>query len=504
MRIAFLLACCALVTAAASAQSRATLETSETVFSVLTAMNACGYDQELSSSLPLRSEVRADVAHAVEASEPAWQAMEAVCAFYRDHQQADSSRQLAQYVSLALSLGEPPSFQLAVKESELPPDAGYILGFAPLVQRFYQAAGLHGIWERHKPQYDALVEQFHAPVSNMLLGTDVYLKIPVSGYVNRQFFILLDPMAGPGQVNSRNYGLNHYILVAPENNALRIDAIRHTYLHFTLDPLVAKRSASSMKRLDSLLFAVKAAPMAEYFKEDVRSLLGESLIRAVEARMSVSGKTKQAESKRAALAQKAAEEGFILAPYFETQLAKFEQGPESLQEVLPDWVFQLDVGAEQKRAAGIVFAKAASSDDIQRMPARISTLDEAGNRFAAGDLKRARQLAEQALEDTQEDKGRAYFILAQVAAKEKDPEHAEEYFQRATSTARDPNVTAWSHIYLGRICDLKDERDAAVQHYQQALAANATDSAARKAAQTGIAQPYASPVQRQPESKDKE
>ena len=42
------------------------LETSETLFAVLTAINTCGYDQELEVSDPLRGQIRAEVAKAVQ------------------------------------------------------------------------------------------------------------------------------------------------------------------------------------------------------------------------------------------------------------------------------------------------------------------------------------------------------------------------------------------------------------------------------------------------------
>ena len=44
-------------------RSSVALDTSETLFSVLTAINTCGYDQELGTSDPLRSQVRSEVAH---------------------------------------------------------------------------------------------------------------------------------------------------------------------------------------------------------------------------------------------------------------------------------------------------------------------------------------------------------------------------------------------------------------------------------------------------------
>ena len=45
-------------------QSPVALDTSETLFTVLTAINTCGYDQELGVSDPLRSRVRSEVAEA--------------------------------------------------------------------------------------------------------------------------------------------------------------------------------------------------------------------------------------------------------------------------------------------------------------------------------------------------------------------------------------------------------------------------------------------------------
>src|SRR5437764_7431826 len=87
--------------------SKASLETSETLFSVMAAMNACGYDQELSVSDPLRARIRAELAKAATATPDASQAQQRLCGFLRDHQQPDPSRDLAQYLSLALYMGEP-------------------------------------------------------------------------------------------------------------------------------------------------------------------------------------------------------------------------------------------------------------------------------------------------------------------------------------------------------------------------------------------------------------
>ena len=42
------------------------LDSSETLFTVLTAINTCGYDQELNASEPLRAQIRSEVAKAVQ------------------------------------------------------------------------------------------------------------------------------------------------------------------------------------------------------------------------------------------------------------------------------------------------------------------------------------------------------------------------------------------------------------------------------------------------------
>ena len=61
-------------------------------------------------------------------------------------------------------------------------------------------------------------------------------------------------------------------------------------------------------------------------------------------------------------------------------------------------------------------------------------------------------------------------------------------------------MIAWSHIYLGRIFDLKENRDAALDQYRAALsAAGETLPEATLAARRGLEQPYEPPVAKQPE-----
>ena len=133
---------------AAQTTTPITLDTNETLFVVLTAINTCGYDQDLPISDPLRSQIRAEVQKNLGTSEEAQSAMSSMCEFYLASRRRDATHDLAQYVSLALYLQGPPQFLPKVKEDLMPPDAANITGFGPLLEKFNDKAGLHGIWER--------------------------------------------------------------------------------------------------------------------------------------------------------------------------------------------------------------------------------------------------------------------------------------------------------------------------------------------------------------------
>ena len=122
----------AALTSAAAAQNRATLDVSETLFSVVSAINVCGYDHELQSSSPIRREVRAQLLEASKSPSVAKAAGD-MCEFYHDHKAGDGAHDLAQYVSLALNLGNPPDFTPKAQEADMPPDAIFVLGFVPLL-----------------------------------------------------------------------------------------------------------------------------------------------------------------------------------------------------------------------------------------------------------------------------------------------------------------------------------------------------------------------------------
>lgn len=487
-----------LSTYSASAQSKATLEVSETIFSVLSAINVCGYDHELSASSPIRAQVRLDLVAASKSPEAA-AAAQAMCKFYQDHRSTDSGRQLAEYISLALNLGDPPSFVPKFQEADLPPDASYVLGFVPLLKQYAAKAKLHAIWLDHQAQYNALVTQFHDPVARMIAATDGYLRMPSSGYLGRTYTIYLDPMAAPGEVNSRNYQADYfYIVVSPAKDDVHMNQLRHTYLHFVLEPLLAKR-ATTLARLKPILASVQKAPMAPEDKTDIGLLVIESLIRAIEARSPLDPKLP--EKDRIALVNQDESEGFVLTGYLYNQLKVFEKESEGLKDAFPDWLHDIDVDGIRKKAGEIQFAGEATPDVVRAGAQKSeSKIDQAERALASGNPAGAAQLAQEALAQN-EDPGRCYFVLARAATLSANTQEAKDDFMKAAAASKDPRTVAWSHIYLGRILDMQDERDAAIEQYKAALSAADISPDTRAAAERGLEAPYEPPqASRQPES----
>jgi hypothetical protein len=485
---------------AADASTPITLDTNETLFAVLTAMNACGYDVALNSSDAQRLNIRAEVQRNLRESEEAQGTLGAMCEWYVAHRGKDPQHDLSQFVSLALYLQGPPHFLPRVKEDEMPPDAGPIAGFGALLERFYDKAQLHAIWERHRANYAALVNRYHEPLAKMVFDTDIYLRLQSGGYLGRTFTIFLDFMGDPSQANARNYGADYYVVVFPSpdpsvQDPLKMPQIRHTYLHYLLDPM-AEKHFSAVKRLEPLLQSVKRAPLDENFKTDISLLVTECMVRAIEIR--TTGTKQTAEAMRLQAVDDAVKQGYILTKYFYASLLAFEKDPSGLRNMYSDILGAIDVKQQEKAASEVQFARSSAPELVQlsRLEDR-RMLVTAEKRLAAGDPKGAQELAQQALDKKIGDEGRALFILAQVAVANKNRDGATENFQKAIQATKDPKVVAWSHVYLGRIMDMKEDRESAMNEYRAALTTGGDLPEVKAAAERGLQQAYEPPAKPQ-------
>jgi tetratricopeptide (TPR) repeat protein len=470
------------------------------MFVVLTAMNACGYDVDLNGSDAQRLNIRAEVQKNLRGSDEGQAALGAMCDWYVARRGKDPQHDLSQFVSLGLYLQGPPHFLPRVKEEEMPPDAVPIAGFGALLEHFYDKADLHSIWERHRANYAALVERYHVPLAKMVFDTDIYLRLQSGGYLGRTFTVLLDFMGDPGQANARNYGADYYVVVFPSPDPTSVDPlkmpqIRHTYLHYLLDPMADKHPAA-IKRLDPLLQSVKRAPLEDSFKTDISLLVTECLVRAIEIRTLNTKQT--AEAMRLQAVDDAVKQGYILTRYFYTSLLKFEKDPAGLRTAYGEVLDGIDLKQQEKAANEVQFARATAPELVQlsRMEDR-RILMTAEKRLAAGDTKGAQELAQQALDKKVGDEGRALFILAQVAVANKNRDGATENFQKAIQSTKDPKVLAWSHVYLGRILDMKEDREGAMSEYRAALTVGESLPEVKAAAERGLETAYEPPAKPQ-------
>jgi len=486
-------------------QSLITLDSSETIFSFLTALNACGYDQDLTISDAARSNVRAELQRVLQDSVEAEAARTALCEFVQKHVVSrDPNRNLSQYISLALYVDGPPHFVPRMKEEELPPDAAAIAPFGALMERFYEKTGLHAIWERHRNDYGAAMRRYHEPLAKMVFDTEIYLKQPSSQYLGRRFTVYLDFMGSPNETDARNYGADYYVVVFPApytpsgelpQSALKMEQIRHTFLHYEMDPL-ADKHYSSIKRLEPLLASVKRAPLEDAFKTDISLLVTECLVRAIEIR--TSGNKQTAEAMRTQAVDDAVKQGYILTRYFYDTVVAFEKDPAGIRGAYGDFLDKVDLKKEERAAAAVQFASAASPELVRlSRPEERRMLVTAEKRLAAGDPKGAQELAQAALDKKIGDQGRALFILAEVAVANKNRDGAQDNFQKAIAASQDPTVLGWSHVYLGRILDMKEEREAALAEYRAALNDGGKLPEIRAAAERGLEKAYEPPAKAQ-------
>ncbi len=136
-------------------------------------------------------------------------------------------------------------------------------------------------------------------------------------------------------------------------------------------------------------------------------------------------------------------------------------------------------------------SRLAPGDEAERF------LAEGEDAIARQDYPGARQAYRAALErstsgtaSNDSGRARALYGLALVATQEKQGEVAKNYFQQTLEAAHEPQLLAWSHIYLGRLLDMENRRDLALHHYRQALEAGDINSVARRAAQQGLDAPF--------------
>ena len=496
------------------------LVSDEPVFIMAAALNACGYNEGLADSAPVRQRVREEVNQALTKSEDARDKRDKVCLYIAQHRMTGTEHDISQYISLALYLSPPPELETTVDLPEMPPDSTQVVEIVPLLRDFAAAVDLHGIWLTVHHIYDEETDRLHDPLSNMIVSTNLYLKMPASTYDGRRFIVVIEPMLSPKLVNARVYGTDYVVVVSPVNGHIPMNAVRHTYLHYEIEPLLYTR-VTAIDRTQPVLKEIRDAPLEFRYRSSTLALTVECLIKAIEARTMDTGVPEykipagidrsalpryererlaylqRVEAARWAVVRHDMNQGFVLTQYFYEQMLQFEKDPASLKDTIGEMVYSMDVDQQVHRARNLDFDKEADEDVLQRSTPRVLTgLDLAESRLAAGDVASASTLAHQALAEKSDslqaiaDGARANFILARVAILTGHPEEAIDRFQKTVATSKDSRLLAWSHIYLGRMLDLDCKRDQALSEYKEALAVRDGQQDTRLAADRGVKTAY--------------
>ncbi|MGA2049884.1 MAG: hypothetical protein ABSG96_19465 [Terracidiphilus sp.] len=497
------------------------LVSSEPVFLMAAALNACGYDEGLEESAPIRQKVREEINLALSKSEEARARRDKVCLYIAQHRMTGTEHDIAQYISLALYLTPPPEMETSDELSEMPPDSTQVVEIVPLLKDFVAAVDLHGIWLAVHSTYDKERERLHDPLSKMIVETNLYLKMPASTAYGMRFLVVIEPLLSPSVVNARIYGTDFIVVVSPVDGKIRMNDIRHTYLHYVIEPLLNQR-ANAIDRAEPILKEVRDAPMEFRYRSETVPLTIECLIKAIEARTMDTGVPEykipanaqredmpryeherqiyqqKVDAIRVATVHHDMTQGFVLTQYFYEQLIQFEKDPASLKDTIGEMVYSMDVDQQAHRARQIEFDKESDGEVLGRSrPRKLTGLDLAEAKLAAGDTATASALARQTLAEPADSLesvaagARANFILARAAAMTGHPEDAIDRFQKTLATTREPRLLAWSHIYLGRMLDLDCKRDEAVSEYQLALKERDGQQDTRLAAERGVKAAYA-------------
>jgi tetratricopeptide (TPR) repeat protein len=177
----------------------------------------------------------------------------------------------------------------------------------------------------------------------------------------------------------------------------------------------------------------------------------------------------------------------------------------------PDMVSAIDVDDEKKRLENFAFAPVEAPPPPPAAAGPVAPATQLDAWLAEGDQQIANQnpAGAQAVFERvlAQDPGRpqAIYGLAVSSVMMRQIEKAQGLFERlvgeasrnslsaAPATDVTPDILCWSHIYLGRIHDVLDERDQAVTEYRAAMNVAGAPEAARQAAKRGLEAGFQSP-----------
>jgi hypothetical protein len=223
---------------------------------------------------------------------------------------ATSADQTARYVSLALTLGQPPALDAPERSDDLPAGILEVLDFAPLLREFYRRSGMEDRLVTYTRAYQAEGDRLRQPTADMVRSVLTYLhtrpitvtterivsKAPISGKKKnaprtytirdheRRFTVMPDLLAAPGAINFRIIGDSYYAIV-PAGIEPSSSELRRAYLQYVVDPLTVRFNREIAARRDAIKQVTAARESAgATITPDIFLIVSRSLVAAADAR----------------------------------------------------------------------------------------------------------------------------------------------------------------------------------------------------------------------------
>ncbi len=442
-------------------------QTDVRIFTVMAALNLAGFDIDADDLAhnPVRQLVRERLA----VVSP--DLRERLQQYYAAHGAGmGNSGMQGNYVSYALLLNGPPQFTLISNPAGLPAEVIPLVGFESLLQELWKQGNLAVLWDEVRPQYVHEAEAYRPQLRDMIIGTLRYMRTEPRVALDRKVVFIPDLLNGYGIVNARNIANDYVIVVGPRRpGEMPMRPLRHEYLHFLVDPLVAKYFASLPPAAPYLRKADEQPRVRESIKNDFVLLTAESLIQALEMRLD--RESADALSKEMIDAY---EQGLILTPYFEQKLRSFEERQDSFQQFYPAMIQGISWETESGRGTDIARLKkeikSRGEPGPSQQPEVRSLLIQANRFLAVRDFDGATPLLERVLQIDPLNAS-ALFGTAQIAAQAQDFDRALALYEKAAANAgADVWIAAWSWVRRGNIFQFLGDAGKAKAEWSKVLA----------------------------------
>ena len=374
---------------------------------VMAALDAAGFDPTPSGREPsvFRTQMRRDLINL----DPDLRGR--LKAFYERNKlpaPATAADQSARYVSLALSLGAPPTLEQPERSDDLPAGLLEVLDFTPLVREFYRRSGIEERMVSYARAYQSEGDRLRPPAAEMVRAVLSYLhtrpltvaservevKAPTAGkkknapksYTFRQherrFFIIPDLLAAPGTINFRIIADTYYAVV-PQGIDPSSSELRRAYLQYVIDPLILRFNREVAARRDQIRQLLDGREKAGVqVSPDIFLAVSRSLVAAADERFDETRKLEmlsrssrsqmantQDETTRASISRSAQtdiaaiqdetiarlaeeyERGSVLSFFFADQLKAIESSGFDIANFFADMIASFDPVREMRRPA---------------------------------------------------------------------------------------------------------------------------------------------------------